>query len=105
MPPPTRTPEEIRASIEDNRAQLKPTLDKLSKVTDILQRNQDNLDKSLRLMAPFARVGANATGNGRWFEGYLCGLLPPTITVGGLHINPEGCTPPIAAPNQGVGRR
>ena len=61
--------------------------------------------KSLQLMAPFARVGANATGNGRWFEGYLCGLLPPTITVGGLHINPEGCTPPIAAPNQGVGRR
>ncbi|MGW4522663.1 MlaD family protein [Amycolatopsis sp. NPDC004378] len=97
--------QQLTGLVQDNRAQLKPTLDKLSKVTDILQRNQGNLDKSLQLMAPFARVGANATGNGRWFEGYLCGLLPPTITAGGLSINPEGCTPPIAAPNQGVGGR
>ena len=57
------------------------------------------------LLAPFVRIGANATGNGRWFEGYLCGLLPPPTTAGILHINPEGCTPPIAAPNQGVGGR
>ncbi len=96
---------QLSGLVADNRAQLKPTLDKLGKVTDILQRNQGNLDKSLQLMAPFARVGANATGNGRWFEGYLCGLLPPTIIAGGLTINPEGCTPPIAAPNQGVGGR
>jgi phospholipid/cholesterol/gamma-HCH transport system substrate-binding protein len=96
---------QLSGLVADNRTQLKPTLDKLGKVTDVLQRNQDNLDRSLQLMAPFARVGANATGNGRWFEGYLCGLLPPTITAGGLTINPEGCTPPIAAPNQGVGTR
>jgi phospholipid/cholesterol/gamma-HCH transport system substrate-binding protein len=97
--------QQLAGLVSDNRAQLKPTLDKLGKVTDILQRNQGNLDRSLALMAPFARVGANATGNGRWFEGYLCGLLPPTITAAGLTINPEGCTPPIAAPNQGVGGR
>ncbi|GAA4528415.1 MCE family protein [Amycolatopsis samaneae] len=96
---------QLSGLVADNRAQLKPTLQKLGKVTDILQRNQGNLDKSLQLMAPFARVGANATGNGRWFEGYLCGLLPPTIIAGGLTINPEGCTPPIAAPNQGIGGR
>ncbi|SDZ07199.1 phospholipid/cholesterol/gamma-HCH transport system substrate-binding protein [Amycolatopsis xylanica] len=96
---------QLSGLVADNRQQLKPTLEKLGKVTDVLQRNQDNLAHSLALMAPFARVGANATGNGRWFEGYLCGLLPPTITALGLHINPEGCTPPIAAPNQGVGGR
>jgi phospholipid/cholesterol/gamma-HCH transport system substrate-binding protein len=96
---------QLSGLVADNRRQLKPTLEKLGKVTDVLQRNQDNLSRSLQLMAPFARVGANATGNGRWFEGYLCGLLPPTITALGLQINPEGCTPPIAAPNQGVGGR
>jgi phospholipid/cholesterol/gamma-HCH transport system substrate-binding protein len=96
---------QLSGLVADNRGQLKPTLEKLGKVTDVLQRNQDNLSRSLALMAPFARVGANATGNGRWFEGYLCGLLPPTLTPLGLEINPEGCTPPIAAPNQGVGGR
>jgi phospholipid/cholesterol/gamma-HCH transport system substrate-binding protein len=96
---------QLSGLVSDNRQQLKPTLEKLGKVTDVLQRNQDNLSRSLQLMAPFARVGANATGNGRWFEGYLCGLLPPTLTPLGLQINPEGCTPPIAAPNQGVGGR
>ncbi|MCU1680696.1 MAG: putative transport system substrate-binding protein [Amycolatopsis sp.] len=94
---------QLTGLVSDNRQQLKPTLEKLGQVTDVLQRNQDNLERSLQLMAPFARVGANATGNGRWFEGYLCGLLPPSITALGLQINPEGCTPPIAAPNQGVG--
>ena len=96
---------QLSGLVADNRTQIGPTLTALGKVTDVLQRNQGNLDRSLALMAPFARVGANATGNGRWFEGYLCGLLPPTITAAGLSINPEGCTPPIAAPNQGVGGR
>ncbi|GAB3374378.1 MlaD family protein [Amycolatopsis echigonensis] len=97
--------QQLSGLVADNRTQIGPTLAALGKVTDVLQRNQGNLDRSLQLMAPFARVGANATGNGRWFEGYLCGLLPPTITAGGLSINPEGCTPPISAPDQGVGGR
>jgi phospholipid/cholesterol/gamma-HCH transport system substrate-binding protein len=96
---------QLSGLVADNRHQLKPTLEKLGKVTDVLQRNQDNLARSLQLMAPFARIGANATGNGRWFEGYLCGLLPPTLTPLGMQINPEGCTPPIAAPDQGIGGR
>ncbi|GAB3572148.1 MCE family protein [Amycolatopsis endophytica] len=94
---------QLAGLVADNRAQLRPTLERLGQVTDILQNNQDNLSRSLELLAPFTRVGANATGNGRWFEGYICGLLPPVIKAGGLSINPEGCTPPISAPDQGVG--
>lgn len=96
---------QLTGLVDDNRAQLRPTLEKLGDVTDILQRNQDNLDRSLQLLAPFARVGANATGNGRWFEGYICGLLPPTIKAGVVSVNPNGCTPPISAPDQGVSGR
>ena len=96
---------QLSGLVADNRAQLRPTLDKLNDVTTILQRNQDNLGRSLALLAPFTRVGTNATGNGRWFEGYICGLLPPVIKAGGLSINPEGCTPPISAPDQGVSGR
>jgi len=93
---------QLTGLVNDNRAQLKPALDRLGQVTDVLRNNQNNLDRSLQLLAPFTRVGANATGNGRWFEGYICGLLPPVIKAGGMTINPEGCSPPLAAPDQGV---
>lgn len=93
---------ELSGLVADNSAQLRPALEKLGIVTDVLQRNQDNLNRSLELLAPFSRVGANATGNGRWFEGYICGLFPPVINAGGARINPEGCTPPLSAPDQGV---
>lgn len=96
---------QLTGLVNDNRAQLRPTLQRLGDVTDILQRNQSNLDRSLQLLAPFSRVGANATGNGRWFEGYICGLFPPVIKSGGLSINPNGCTPPLSAPDQGQGGR
>lgn len=99
----TRTvSEQLSGLVADNRAQLKPTLQKLDRVTDVLQANADNLDRSLELLAPFTRIGANATAQGRWFEGYLCGLFPPTMTAAGFHINPQGCETPVSAPNQGI---
>ncbi|KAA9156584.1 MCE family protein [Amycolatopsis acidicola] len=94
--------QQLSGLVSDNQAQLAPTLQKLGQVTDILQQNQDNLRRSLALFAPFARLGANATGNGRWFDGYICGLLPPDIEAGGVSVNPEGCATPQAAPDQGV---
>lgn len=93
---------QLSALVSENRAQLKPALQKLEKVTAVLQRNSDNLNRSLQLLAPFTRLGANATGNGRWFEGYLCGFMPPTASVPGFHINPQGCESPVSAPDQGI---
>jgi phospholipid/cholesterol/gamma-HCH transport system substrate-binding protein len=93
--------DELRGLVADNRATLQPALQQLDKVTSLLQRNQDNLSRGLAALAPFVRISTNTTGNGRWFEGYLCGLLPPYINLGpgktnGLTINPDGCLPPIA---------
>ena len=86
----------------DNQAQLKPALDELDRVTTILARNQDNLSESLRSLAPYVRMFNNVIGNGRWFEGYICGLLPPPTDVGIIDINPQGCDTPLAY--QGGGR-
>lgn len=95
---------QLSAVVSENRKQLRPALRELGKVTDVLQRNQDNLDRGLELLAPFTRLGTNVTGNGRWFEGYICGLLPPTINTGtGYEYNSEGCVSDVAAPDQGVG--
>ena len=40
------------------------------------EANQANLDRSIRLLAPFVRVFANTLGNGRWFDTYVQNLVP-----------------------------
>lgn len=85
---------ELSGLVQDNQNQLRPALEQLGRVTTILQRNQDNLDRSLALMAPFYRVFANTLGNGRWFDTYICGLLPPSVNLGVVGFNEEGCLPP-----------
>ena len=47
----------------------------------VLNKNEDNLDNSLRLMAPFYRVFANTLGTGPWFDTYIQNL-PPAPQVG-----------------------
>jgi phospholipid/cholesterol/gamma-HCH transport system substrate-binding protein len=93
---------ELRGLVADNQAQLQPTLTELDKVTTILAKNQQNLSESLRSLAPYVRTFNNVVGNGRWFEGYICGLLPPTTDFGIFDINPQGCETPLAY--QGGGR-
>ena len=85
---------ELTGLVQDNQNQLKPALEQLGRVTTMLQRNQDNLDRSLTLLAPFYRVFANTLGNGRWFDTYICGLLPPSVNLGVVGFNEEGCLPP-----------
>src|SRR5262249_15173110 len=79
--------DQLSGLVADNQKQLKPALDELSKVTTILQRNQDNLAKGVHNLAPFIRMFNNVVGNGRWFDGYICGLLPPPTKVGIFDIN------------------
>jgi phospholipid/cholesterol/gamma-HCH transport system substrate-binding protein len=74
--------EQLTGLVRDTRADLKPALDHLHNVVAVLQKNQDNLDNSLRLMAPFYRVFANTLGNGPWFDTYIQNL-PPAPALGG----------------------
>ncbi|HEV2784397.1 MAG TPA: MCE family protein [Actinophytocola sp.] len=87
--------DQLQGFVADNQQQLKPALDELTKVTAILQRNQDNLSQGLHNLAPFVRMFNNVVGNGRWFEGYICGLIPPPTNVGVFDINPQGCEVPL----------
>jgi len=72
---------QLTSLIDKSRADLKPALDNLSEVVDVLNRNQDNLDSTLHLMAPFYRVFANVLGNGPWFDSYIQNM-PPVPAVG-----------------------
>lgn len=90
---------QLEGLVADNQARLTPALDDLKAVTDILERNQADLNRGLADMAPFIRLFTNTVGNGRWFDGYFCGLLPPPVLTTVFQSNPQGCSPPIAEPN------
>jgi phospholipid/cholesterol/gamma-HCH transport system substrate-binding protein len=84
---------ELTGLVADNTRQLAPTLAQLEKVTEVLERNQASLDKALALAGPYYRLVGNTIGNGRWFDAYLCGLVPKNYLPPGTP--PEtGCLPP-----------
>lgn len=82
---------QLRGLVADNSAQLRPALQQLDRVAAVLQRNQFNLDRGLQLEPVFIRLFTNTLGNGRWFDNYICGLLPPPTALGPLTINERGC--------------
>jgi phospholipid/cholesterol/gamma-HCH transport system substrate-binding protein len=68
--------------IRESRADLKPALTHLDRVLKVINKNEDNLEESIRVMAPFYRVFASTLGNGPWFDTYLFNL-PPIPGAGG----------------------
>jgi phospholipid/cholesterol/gamma-HCH transport system substrate-binding protein len=95
---------EIDGVIADNRGRLQPALRKLERVATVLERNQANLSEGLKNLAPYYRVFANTLGNGRWFDAYVCGLLPPSVDLHLLNFNSGGCKPPRTHTGSGGGR-
>ncbi|MGH3630054.1 MAG: MCE family protein [Sciscionella sp.] len=79
--------DQLTGLVKDNNAQLKPVLDSLNQLTTLLHNNQNNLAAGIKQFAPFVRLFNNAVGNGRWFDTYICGVLPPSIGP----INSKGC--------------
>jgi phospholipid/cholesterol/gamma-HCH transport system substrate-binding protein len=78
----SRLSKELTALVRQTRDDLAPALDHLDSVVDMLRKNQENLDNSLRLMAPFYRVFANTLGTGPWFDTFIQNL-PPVPQIGG----------------------
>jgi phospholipid/cholesterol/gamma-HCH transport system substrate-binding protein len=74
---------QLTALVEQTRADLKPALDGLESTVALLLKNQNNLDESLRLMAPFYRVFTNVLGSGPWFDTWIANLPPLPSLVGG----------------------
>jgi phospholipid/cholesterol/gamma-HCH transport system substrate-binding protein len=100
--------QQITGTVEENQATLNPALKNLHQVVNILNRNQTNLDKTLKLMGPFTGEFADVTGTGRWFDVYLQNIVPlpagvnipggsgkqTTIPPGGNPLTPSTPKPP-----------
>lgn len=81
----TQLSRELTALVQDTEADLRPALESLEETLDVLNKNEDNLDDTLRLMAPFYRVFANTLGTGPWFDTYIQNfpLTVPDLANGG----------------------
>ncbi len=83
---------QLSGLVADDQARLGPTLAELERVTAVLSANQANLDRALKLAGPYYRLLTNALGNGRWFDVYLCGLVPRSYAP--QAVPRHGCMPP-----------
>jgi len=84
---------QLSGLVNDDQAQLTPTLRSLNQVTTVLEQNQANLTRALSLAGPYYRLLNNALGNGRWFDTYLCGLVPKAYSPPAV-VPATGCQPP-----------
>lgn len=72
---------QITGLVRDNRAQLQPALGQLNSVLAVLNRHEQDLDRTIAMMAPFTRVFANTLGTGRWFDTFVANLTVPVGVV------------------------
>ncbi|WP_432126737.1 MCE family protein [Streptomyces sp. bgisy082] len=96
---------QLSGLVGDNDRQLGPTLKALGRVTAVLEKNSGQLDKTLALVGPYYRLVGNTLGNGRWFDSYLCGVVPRTYLPEASQPT-TGCLPPKqTATAKGSGER
>ena len=67
---------QLTGLVNDDQATLGPALQALDEVTSLLKTDQSDLAEAIALAGPYYRLLGNALGNGRWFDIYLCGLIP-----------------------------
>ncbi|MGO8958381.1 MAG: MCE family protein [Streptosporangiaceae bacterium] len=83
---------QLSGLVNDDQARLGPALQALNQVTSVLQANQADLQQALALAGPYYRLLGNSIGTGRWFDVYLCGLIPRSYAPG--NTPDRGCQPP-----------
>jgi phospholipid/cholesterol/gamma-HCH transport system substrate-binding protein len=88
---------QLSSLVRENRAVIGPALNNLNRTLTILQRNQDSLDQTIHLAAPFIRDFTDVLGNGRWFETVLWNL-PGGLGAGCAKVGGQKICPPFGAP-------
>jgi len=68
--------QQLSGLVDDNEQELAPTLTQLNTVTQVLQRNRENLEKSLTGLAKYQLTQGEAVNNGFYYYGFASNLLP-----------------------------
>lgn len=70
---------ELSGLVADNEAQLKPTLDQLNSVSEVLQKNRDNIAKALPGLAKYELTQGETVANGFYYSAFIPNILVPQL--------------------------
>ena len=65
--------------VADNEAELRPSLERLNRVTEMLERNRDNISRGLDGLEKFQRTTAETVSNGFYYNAFV-----PNLNIGQL---------------------
>ena len=66
---------QLEGTVDDNREQLRPTLDKLENVLTFLHAREDQIETLIRNYGPYVNILGNIIGTGPWFDAYVPNIL------------------------------
>lgn len=75
----TSVSHQISGLVNDNRTQLKPALDKLNGVLEILDNRKEDIQKTLPKFKRYAMSFGECLGSGPFFKAYVANLVPGQI--------------------------
>ncbi|OBJ07142.1 mammalian cell entry protein [Mycobacterium colombiense] len=75
----TAVSHQISGLVNDNRTQLKPALDKLNGVLEILDNRKEDIQKTLPKFKRYAMSFGECLGSGPFFKAYVANLVPGQI--------------------------
>jgi phospholipid/cholesterol/gamma-HCH transport system substrate-binding protein len=70
---------QISGLVDDNRTQLKPALDKLNGVLEILDNRKEDIQRTLPKFKRYAMSFGEVLGSGPFFKAYVANLIPGQI--------------------------
>jgi phospholipid/cholesterol/gamma-HCH transport system substrate-binding protein len=70
---------QISGLVNDNRTQLKPALDKLNGVLEILDNRKEDIQRTLPKFKRYAMSFGECLGSGPFFKAYVANLIPGQI--------------------------
>jgi phospholipid/cholesterol/gamma-HCH transport system substrate-binding protein len=76
----TAVSHQISGLVNDNRTQLKPALDKLNGVLEVLDNRKEDLQRTLPKFKRYAMSFGECLGSGPFFKAYVANLIPGQIS-------------------------
>lgn len=67
---------QLSGLVQENETQMGPTLDKLNSVTEVLQKNKDNIAGALDGLGPYITALGETVASGPFFDAFIVNILP-----------------------------
>ncbi|KRD07135.1 mammalian cell entry protein [Mycobacterium sp. Root265] len=75
----TAVSQQLTGLVADNEAQLAPTLERLNAVTEVLEKNRDNISSALPNVKKFMLSQAETLANGPFYNAFVPNLQPAQL--------------------------